>query len=119
MEIQRAEKQGRFAAIYCRTATVEADRDALAEQEARCRAFAVSSGYVIAKANVFREVASGLDYVDRPQLVALRAAIQVGGVDAVIVTSLDRLGRDAARTEFLCRQIEDSGVVILTCVVNH
>ncbi len=115
MDTQRTGMSRRSAVIYCRTATTgQRERDPLMEQEARCRQLATDCDYAVADGGVYREVASGMEYRDWAQLSAMRNAIRRGGVDAVIVCSLDRLGRDLYKSVCLVEEFSASGVAFLT-----
>lgn len=88
----RAKAGGIYAAIYCRSATVDQGTSAaLDRQEAACRAYAREHGYLVEP--VVREVASGLR-TDRTGLVELCAMIASGRIDVVLVADLARLSRD-------------------------
>lgn len=83
------------ALIYCRVSTRSQDGDdktSLATQEAACRTHALALGYRVSK--VTREVFSGADLWDRPELSRDRAAIRAGEYQALIVYAMDRVSRE-------------------------
>jgi site-specific DNA recombinase len=54
-------------------------------QETACRAYAVAHGYAIDEAHVYREVHTGVELWERPQLSRLRDAVRRRDVDVVLV----------------------------------
>ncbi len=104
----------RRAAIYCRVATIDQMTAApWRGQEVACRQYAARHRYAVAEAHVYREVAGGLRLTGRPQLAALREAIGAGRVDAIIVRSRDRLGRDRRTVRALEDECARAGVEIV------
>jgi site-specific DNA recombinase len=55
------------------------------------------------------------DASGRPALAALLAAVEIGNVDAVIVLSLDRLGRMTGIILDLVERITDTGAQLVSC----
>lgn len=84
------------AAIYVRVSTKgqEDEGTSLASQESASRAYAAERGYIVAEHHIYREVHTGAELWERPQLTALRQAVRAGEVDAIIAHSLDRLSRE-------------------------
>src|SRR5689334_15488480 len=84
------------AAIYVRvsTAAQEEDGTSLDTQEEQCRRYASAQGYEVDEAHVYREVFTGAELWDRPQLTRLRAAVRQQAVGVVIAYAIDRLSRD-------------------------
>ncbi len=104
----------RRAAIYCRVAATDQTNAApWRGQEAACRQHAAQHRYAVDEAHVYREMAGGLRLTGRPQLAALREAIGAGRVDAIIVRSRDRLGRDRRTVRALEDECARAGVEIV------
>jgi len=102
----------RVAALYCRVSSdAQEANTSLGEQERLCREFAAREGYVIAA--VYREVWSGFDLWERPQLTALREAARAGEIDTVICYALDRLSRRQVHTAILADEWERAGVAFV------
>ena len=81
------------AALYCRVSTAgQEDNASLATQEEACRAYAAEHGWTVTA--TFREVHTGVDLFERPQLAQLRDAMRKREVDAIVCYSTDRLSRD-------------------------
>lgn len=77
-------------------ARVSTDRQAddgvsLADQEARCAAYAVAGGHDVVRTEV--DAARSARDLDRPALARALASIRSGEADAILVTRLDRLTR--------------------------
>jgi DNA invertase Pin-like site-specific DNA recombinase len=98
------------AAIYVRTATTSRAVDALAEQEAVCRALCAERGYALDPSRVYRDVGSGLALDDRGGLALLRDDVAARRVAVVVAVSPDRLSRDEAALAVLTQEAEASGV---------
>ncbi len=98
------------AAIYCRVSGAKQEKNSsLDTQEAACRDYAAEKGWSVQEQHVYREVYSGA-YLDRPQLDRLRAAIDRGELDLVIVWHTDRFGRDPNERIYLRVDAKRSGV---------
>lgn len=116
----------RTAAIYCRVSTPgqEEEGTSLQTQEERCRAYVEEHGYQLDEAHVYREVHSGAELDERPQLTALREVMARRDIDVVVTYAVDRLSRDqiqlavivysadraGVRLEFVTEVFEDSAV---------
>lgn len=76
------------AAIYCRVSTAAQGEDgtSLGTQEERCQQHARERGYVATA--TYREMYSGVELWDRPQLTTLREAIRRREVDGSSPTRL-------------------------------
>jgi DNA invertase Pin-like site-specific DNA recombinase len=105
------------AAIYVRTAARDHERDALAEQEAVCRALCAERGYAVDPSRVYRDVGSGLSIDDRGGLSLLREDISAKRVAVVVAVSPDRLSRDEAGLGILTDEAASVGVRVE--YVNH
>jgi hypothetical protein len=79
----------RKTAIYCRTAY--ADEAAIAEQEARLRAYAEEHDY--ADTVCYRDNEAAGNTLDRPAMAALTADIKAGEIGAVLITNRSRIAR--------------------------
>jgi site-specific DNA recombinase len=100
------------AAIYVRVSTAgQEDNYSLSTQEVACRAYAAASGYEVGP--VYREVFTGVELWQRPQLTALRDAIRRGEVAAVICYAIDRLARDPVHLGVVLSEAEHAGVAVL------
>jgi DNA invertase Pin-like site-specific DNA recombinase len=77
--------------IYCRSAAE--DGNTLAAQEATCRQFAKDAGFTVGM--VYAEIASGMR-LERESLALLRTHYTAGGIQGVVIVTLDRLSRNAA-----------------------
>lgn len=97
------------AIIYCRVSSAgQEENSSLGTQEERCRRFAVERGWAIA--NVFREVQTGSELFERPQLTRLREMVRAGEADIVLAFALDRVSRSQAHLGFLLSEWENLGV---------
>ena len=105
------------AAIYLRVSTEEQASDGfgLDVQRERCRAQAVVKGWVVAGEYADEGLSGTKDERERPGLAALLAAVAEQQIDAVIILSLDRLGRKARITLDLVDRIVAAGVDLVSC----
>ena len=100
----RSTPAARRAAIYVRVSShaQEEEGTSLGTQEARCRAHAEQHRYCVAEACIYREVHTGTELWERPQLTRLREAIRRREVDIVVVYAIDRLSRDPVHLAVVC-----------------
>jgi site-specific DNA recombinase len=100
---------GQQAAIYVRVSTdkQEADGTSLGTQEAACRAYAAERGYTVAE--VYREVHTGSELWERPQLTAMRERVRASDFGVVITYAVDRLSRNQAHLFILVDEWERHG----------
>lgn len=99
------------AAIYTRVSTqVQEDGYSLDTQETGCRQHTDGHGYQVA--DIYREVFSGTELWERPQLTALREAIRRHEVDVVVAYAIDRLSRDPVHLGVLLSEAEHAGVSV-------
>ena len=93
------------AYFYCRVA--HDDSFSLERQAEELRRYAEQAGYTIV--GVAAEHGSGMT-LDRPALQEVMEAVLAGKVDVVLISSLDRIGRDWGMTkqyiDLLTEQIE-------------
>jgi site-specific DNA recombinase len=102
------------AAIYCRVSTSKQEEEgtSLETQRDACRAFATERGWAIVEDQVHREVYSGAELWDRPQLTLLRQAIRQKAVDVVVCYAIDRLSRDPVHLGVILSEAEHAGVPV-------
>ncbi len=101
----------RGAAIYCRVSSSgQEDNSSLGTQEAACRAYATENGFEIR--SVFREIFSGTELFDRPELTRLRERIRHGEIDVVIAYALDRLSRDPVHVGVILSEADHHHVAV-------
>src|SRR3954452_11094845 len=102
------------AAIYVRVSSVgqEQDGTSLGTQEERCRAYAAEHGYTIDDADVYREVFTGTELWERPQLTRPREAVRRREVGAVVAYAIDRLARDPVHLGVVISEAEHAGVPV-------
>src|SRR3712207_2987218 len=99
-----------IAAIYCRVSSQGQEENAsLPTQEEACRRFAAQRDYRVDEGHVYREVHSGGDLWERPQLTALREAVRRREVGAIICSALDRLSRKQTHIAILADECERAG----------
>jgi site-specific DNA recombinase len=113
---KRQQHQSQFnkAAIYCRVSTVgqEEEGTSLVTQEEHCRKYAAAHGYLVDDAQVYREVYTGAELWDRPQLTRLREAIGQQAVGVVLAYAIDRLSRDPVHLGLILTEAEHHGVTV-------
>jgi site-specific DNA recombinase len=99
------------AAVYCRVSSSnQEDGSSLETQEASCRAFAAERGWTVN--DVYREVFTGAELFDRPQLGRLRESVRRQEVDVVIAHALDRLTRNQTHLGVILSEADYAGVAI-------
>jgi len=97
------------AAVYCRVSSAgQEDNSSLGTQEASCRAYAAERGWTVAA--VYREVHTGAELFERPELTRLREAMRRGDFDVLIVHALDRLSRRQTHQGLVLSEAEHAGV---------
>ncbi len=97
------------AVIYCRvSSTGQEDNSSLGTQEEHCRAYAIEQGWTVVA--VYREVHTGADLFERPQLSRLRETVRSDETDIVLAYALDRLSRSQAHLGFLLSEWDHMGV---------
>lgn len=102
------------AAVYVRVSTTKQEDDgtSLDTQEAACRAYAAEHGYVLDGIHFYREVHTGTELWERPQLTALRQAVRAGTVDRIIAYCIDRLARDPVHLGVIVSEATHAGVAV-------
>jgi DNA invertase Pin-like site-specific DNA recombinase len=97
--------------IYCRTATEDEETQTKFEQqETACRAYCKEHGLEVG--TVYREVASGNMYRERPQLSHMRYRYCKGEIQGVVVSDLHRLSRSQIHLLLLMVEMADRGVML-------
>lgn len=111
---QTPPQRSNVAAIYCRVSTAaQEEGTSLDTQESACRKFATARGYTVAEAHIYREVHTGGELWERPQLTAMREAVRRGEVRAVIAYAVDRLSREQAHLFILDDEATRAGAELL------
>ncbi|MCC6790049.1 MAG: recombinase family protein [Thermomicrobiales bacterium] len=99
------------AAIYCRVSTAsQEDGTSLETQEASCRALAHERGWTVT--GVYRDVFTGAELFDRPELGRLRETVRRREVDVVVAHALDRLTRNQAHLGVILSEADYAGVAV-------
>ncbi|MDP9373493.1 MAG: recombinase family protein [Chloroflexota bacterium] len=100
------------AAIYTRVSSDgQEENTSLETQDVACRQYAVERGFDVQM--IYRDVHSGFELWERPQVRAMLEAIRRREIDAVIVYALDRLSRKQVHTAILVDECERAGVELL------
>ena len=98
------------AAIYCRVANK--DDSAIATQENSLLICAQENGY--GNVSIYSDNgASGLDLI-RPALSKLEADIHTGGINALFVRDISRIGRNCFETKNWIADLRKKGVKLIT-----
>lgn len=96
-------------AIYCRVSSTEQqDNYSLPTQESACRQYAEERGWTVTQA--YRDVHTGVDLFERPQLTILREAMRRREFDVLLVYALDRLSRKQTHQGLILSEAEHAGV---------
>jgi len=98
-------------AVYCRVSTEgqEQDGTSLKTQLDACLKFCKAKGYDVVVR--YSEAYSGLS-LERPKLTELRDVVEAGGIDCVVVYSLDRFSRDPVHGVILMQELEKHDVAL-------
>ena len=96
------------AALYLRSAAI--NDNAIADQRARCTAQMITAGYSLGDVFVDNGVGS---LGDRPGLAALRAYVEQGRAQVVLVTDPARIARDVETVTEQERFFERHGVKLV------
>ncbi len=92
-------------AIYCRVSTnAQEDNSSLQTQEEHCRQYAEAQGWIVN--GVYREVHTGSELFERPQLACLRDRLRSHDVNIVLAYALDRISRSQAHLGFLISELD-------------
>jgi site-specific DNA recombinase len=97
------------ALVYCRVSTTRQAEEgmSLESQAEACVRLAESRGYAVAR--VTKEVYSGAELWDRPQLARDRADIKAGAFAALFVHATDRLSRDPVHLALIAQECSRVG----------
>ena len=95
--------------LYCRIDTPEDTHGALKDQKEKLDGYAHQMGFEVIGAS--EDSDSGLDF-NRVGLKEAMAVAQTGELDALIVHSVSRIGRDTVKTIDFIRQLNDCGVKV-------
>jgi hypothetical protein len=101
------------AALYARKS--QENEEAVEGQLAIARAFAAAKGFTVVRA--FKDDGiSGAEFIARPGFAALLAAVKATPrpFDVVITMNVDRVGREAYRTNMALLEIAEAGCRIFT-----
>lgn len=103
------------AAIYCRVSTPgqEAEGTSLQTQDEACRKYAAEHGYTVDEQQAYREVHTGTELWERPELTRLREAVRRKTVDIVVAFAIDRLARDPVHLGVIISEAEYAKVDVL------
>jgi site-specific DNA recombinase len=106
-------RNSKRAAIYVRVSTnSQEDGTSLETQEAAGRRHAAGRGYVVGPDGLYREVHTGTELWERPQLTALRDLIRRREIEVVVVYAIDRLARDPVHLGVVLTEAEHAGVAV-------
>ena len=109
MEETPTPRQALRVAIYCRVSSAgQEGNSSLDTQAERCRTYASERGWIVTE--VFREVHTGSELFERPQLNRLREVVRSHDCDVVLAYALDRLSRSQAHLGFLLSEFDHLGV---------
>jgi DNA invertase Pin-like site-specific DNA recombinase len=102
------------AAIYARSYQLKRldGTNSIQAQIDLCKAYCAEHGYTLLENQIYYEVREGTVDSDRPELARLRKAAQQGSIDVLVITSFERLTRDAQASVLLIEQLKASGLVI-------
>lgn len=95
--------------LYCRIDAPEDTHGALKDQKEKLDGYARQMGFEVVGAS--EDFGSGLDF-NRAGLKEAMAAAQTGELNALIVHSVSRIGRDTAKTIDFIRQLNDCGIKV-------
>lgn len=104
-------------AAYLRVSTDEQAESGLGigAQAARCAAMATAKGWSEPSIYADEGVSGTKPAAKRPALHRLLADVQAGQIDAVIILSLDRLGRKTRLVLDLVDELTHAGVALVSC----
>ncbi len=101
------------AVLYARVSTEDqVEGTSLDVQVERCQAWASSQGWTVVGTYIDEGVSGAL--ASRPKLDEMLAAVRAGGIQAVVVAKLDRLGRMVSNTSALLAELDSAGVAFVS-----
>ena len=116
------------AAIYARKSTdqssVSDEQRSVARQVEHARAYATRKGWIVADDHVYVDDGiSGAEFANRPGYVALMSAVSHRAGSApfqvVVMSDLDRLGREGIETGYALKQLVQAGVRVFSYLTDH
>jgi site-specific DNA recombinase len=104
------------AAIYLRVSTEEQNINGygLDAQREKCNAYATVKDWDVVSEHI-DDISGTLDETQRPGLAAILTAACAGDVDAIIVASLDRLGRSTPIVLSIVDRLIECGTELASC----
>ena len=105
------------AAVYLRVSTEEQKDSGLGikAQRTRCQGMALVKDWRVVGEYADEGISGTKDAADRPELARLLADAEAGQLDAVIINSLDRLGRKTRLVLDLVERLTAAGVAVVSC----
>jgi site-specific DNA recombinase len=104
----------RQVAAYARVSTErQAETQTIEQQLERLRAYAQTQGWSLPDARIYKDDGHSGARLDRPALDRLRDAVARGDVDAILITSPDRLARRYAYQVWLLEEFEHAGCSVV------
>jgi DNA invertase Pin-like site-specific DNA recombinase len=106
------------AAVYCRKSTEQSgvadDQKSVARQVEHAQQYAARKGWTIADEHVYVDDGiSGGEFQNRPGFVRLMSALKPRPpFQVLIVSDLDRLGRESVETSYTIKQLKVAGVQV-------
>jgi site-specific DNA recombinase len=111
------ESEGVTAALYVRVSTSQqVEKDSLATQESRLRAYCVANG--IDRCTIYKDEGLSAKDTDRPQLKRLFEDCKKGRIQVVLVTALDRITRSTRDLTKLVDFFADNNVRFVSITQN-
>ncbi len=108
------------AAIYARVSTdrQEEDGTSLVTQVQKCSEYCRQKGYIVAEVHIYRDVWTGAEYRERPELTKLRAAARNQEFDVAVFYAFDRLSRNQVHQAVIIDDLKYNSVNI-ECVTEN
>lgn len=104
------------AAIYLRVSTEDqVEKYGLDVQRERTTAQAIAKGWQVVREFIDAGISGTKDEKGRAGLASLLEAAAAGDIDAVVILSLDRLGRKTAIVLEMIEQLTAAGVDVVSC----
>jgi site-specific DNA recombinase len=104
----------RQVAAYTRVSTErQAETQTIEQQIERVRAYAQAQGWHLPEERIYKDDGHSGARLDRPALDRLRDAVARGDVDAILITSPDRLARRYAYQVWLLEEFEQAGCSVV------
>src|SRR5687767_7542731 len=107
-----------IAAIYARKSTeqigVAEEQKSVTRQIDHARAYAAGKGWAVAEEHIyFDDGISGAEFANRPGFLRLMNALKPRpAFQVLIVSDLDRLGRESIETSYTIKQLNVAGVQV-------